>query len=68
MFFFFILKILSRYIKEIEDDERLSELFRILRERDISNSYADVPKDSIVAENLDPVKLEIKLYVLNYFV
>jgi hypothetical protein len=40
-------------------------LFRILRERDISNSYADVPKDSIAAENLDAVKKEI--FALNYF-
>jgi len=46
---------MSRHIKEIEDDERLSELFRILRERDTSNNYADVPKDSITADSLDSV-------------
>lgn len=47
------LSTLSRHIREIEDDERLSELFRILRERDISNSYADAPKDTINADSLD---------------
>lgn len=46
---------MSRYIKEIEDDERLSELFRILRERDISNSYTDTPKDALTADSLDGV-------------
>ena len=58
----FFQKTLGRHIKEIEDDERLSELFRILRERDISNNYADVPKDSITADSLDAVK--IYLYYL----
>jgi len=51
---------MSRHIKEIEDDERLSELFRILRERDTSNNYADVPKDSITADSLDSVIFFLK--------
>lgn len=58
---------MSRHIKEIEDDERLSELFRILRERDTSNNYADVPKDSITADSLDSV-IFFKIYIYqSYF-
>jgi hypothetical protein len=43
-------------MKEIEEDSRISELFRILRERDISENYADTEsREHITAESLDSV-------------
>ncbi len=51
---------MSRYIKEIEEDERVSELLKILRERDVAESYADSKtRDHLTAENLDQVSIYI---------
>ena len=47
---------MTRYVKEIEDDQRISDLLKILRERDVADNYADTKsKDNITAENLDLV-------------
>ena len=50
------LSTLGKFAKEFEDDPRMSELFRILRERDTAENFAHTEaKDCITAESLDPV-------------
>ncbi|CAF0760455.1 unnamed protein product [Brachionus calyciflorus] len=45
---------LSRHIKEIEEDQRISDLLKILRERDIGENYSDTTaRDHLTAESLD---------------
>lgn len=49
-------KTLSKFAKEFEDDPRMSELFRILRERDTSDNFANSEaKDHLTSDSLDPV-------------
>lgn len=60
----FLFKTLSRFIKEIEEDQRISELLKILRERDISENYADTAtRDHLTAESLDSVNKQIQRYI-----
>ena len=50
---------LSKFAKDFEDDPRLSELFRILRERDTSENFANAEsKEHIKAESLDNLSLK----------
>jgi hypothetical protein len=43
-------------VKEIEEDQRISDLLKILRERDVADNYADAKsRDNITADNLDSV-------------
>lgn len=51
------LKDLSSHIKEIEDDERLTELLRILREIDFNSGYENAHTDVLTADCLDEVSL-----------
>jgi DNA primase large subunit len=45
---------LTRHLKEIEDDQRVADLLKILRERDVGENYADTKsKDHLTFENLD---------------
>ena len=52
---------MSEHKKEIEDDERLTKLFKTLRERDVTNyidtNYQDTHTDKLLltANNLDVV-------------
>lgn len=46
---------MSEHKKEIEDDERLTKLFKTLRERDVNTNYQDTYTDKITANNLDVV-------------
>lgn len=47
---------MSRFIKEIEEDERIADLLKILRERDIGENYADTQsRENLTAESLDTV-------------
>ena len=48
---------MSKNIKEIEDDERLSELFGILRKRDANFNSEYVQTDVLTALSLDGVCL-----------
>ena len=51
-------KVLGRNIKEIEEDDRYAELFRVLRERDVAENYADTQtQEHLTAEMLDSVCL-----------
>ena len=53
--------------KEIEDDQRISDLLKILRERDVADNYADTKsKDNITAENLDTVNI-LSYYLLQVY-
>lgn len=53
------LSVLSKFSKEFEDDPRMSELFRILRERDTSDNFANTEsKEHITAESLDSLSLK----------
>lgn len=48
------LTVLSRHIKDIEQDERIAELLRILRERDIGENFADTQsKEHLTADMMD---------------
>lgn len=50
---------MSRHIKEIEEDQRISDLLKILRERDVGDNYSDTAsRDHLTAESLDSVKLQ----------
>ena len=54
------LSILSRYVKEIEEDERISDLLRILRERDVGDNFSEIQsKEHITMESLDAVSFII---------
>ena len=47
---------LSRYVKEVEEDQRVSDLLKILRERDVAENYGDTQtRDHLTAESLDSV-------------
>lgn len=47
---------MSRHIKEIEEDQRISDLLKILRERDVGDNYTDsAVRDHLTAESLDSV-------------
>ncbi len=49
---------LSKFAKDFEDDPRLAELFRIVRERDTSENFANAEsKEHITAESLDALSL-----------
>lgn len=53
------LSTLSKFSKEFEDDPRMSELFRILRERDTSENFSNTEsKEHITAESLDGLSLK----------
>jgi len=53
------LSTLSKFAKEFEDDPRMSELFRILRERDTSDNFANSEaKDHLTSDSLDPLSLK----------
>lgn len=50
-------KILGRHIREIEEDQRIADLLKILRERDIGENYSNTQsRDNLTAESLDPVR------------
>ena len=61
-------KTLSRHIRELEEDERVRELLKILRERDVGgDNYANAKsRENISAESLDPVRRNICLVWLDY--
>ena len=43
-------------MKEIEEDQRISDLLKILRERDVADNYADAKsREHITVDNLDSV-------------
>jgi hypothetical protein len=51
-----LFKILSRRIKEIEEDQRISDLLKILREKDVSENFSDSKtREHLTAESLDNV-------------
>ncbi len=55
------LSILARHIKEIEEDQRLADLLKVLRERDVGDNYADTQsRENLTAESLDPVRNQKK--------
>ena len=49
---------LSRHLKEVEEDQRIADLFKILRERDVAENYADAQsKENLTMESLEGVTL-----------
>lgn len=57
---------MSRHIKEIEEDQRISDLLKILRERDVGENYTDTAtRDHLTAESLDSVLKKKKFKILN---
>ncbi len=48
---------MTRYVKEAEEDQRIADLLKILREKDVGENFADAKsKDNIKADSLDSVK------------
>jgi hypothetical protein len=59
------IKLVSRYIKDIEEDDRLADLLKILREKDVGDSYSDNQnQEQILADNLDSVKFNFFSFFL----
>lgn len=58
---------MSRHIKEIEEDQRISDLLKILRERDVGDSYTDTAvRDHLTAESLDSVTKTKNFFFINF--
>ena len=56
---------LSRHLKEVEEDQRIADLFKILRERDVAENYADAQsKENLTMESLDGVSLGPFCFIL----
>lgn len=53
------LVILSKHIREIEEDQRISDLLKLLRERDIGENYANTQtRDHLTAESIDSLAVK----------
>ena len=53
------LSVLARHIKEIEEDQRIADLLRVLRERDVGDNYADSQtREHLTAESLDNLSMK----------
>ena len=59
------LSVLARHIKEIEEDQRIADLLRVLRERDVGDNYADSQtREHLTAESLEAVNYFYALRLL----
>jgi hypothetical protein len=52
----------------VEDDQRISDLLKILRERDVAENYGDAQtRDHLTAESLDAVNNNFRIHFFKEF-